>query len=110
MSSIIDANAPYVVLINMFTVTPERQEELVAALSKSTDETFTKIPGFVSANFHVSLDGTKVVNYAQWESEQAFVDMQKRPEIQAHMAELTAMAEKVEPRLYRVNSTHAPQS
>ncbi|MFF8639292.1 antibiotic biosynthesis monooxygenase [Streptomyces sp. NPDC015345] len=34
------------------------------------------VPGeaLISAHFHVSTDGTKVVNYAEWESEQAHVD------------------------------------
>jgi hypothetical protein len=24
------------------------------------------VPGFISANLHTSLDGTRVINYAQW--------------------------------------------
>jgi heme-degrading monooxygenase HmoA len=36
-------------------------------------------PGFVSANIHRSLDGKKVVNYAQWESKEAFEAMGKIP-------------------------------
>jgi heme-degrading monooxygenase HmoA len=109
MSSVIDASAPLVTLINVFTVDPSRQEELVAALTKSTQDTFTGIPGFVSANFHASHDGTRVVNYAQWESEEDFVNMQQRPEIKEHIAEILTIAEKAEPRLFTVRSTHAPR-
>ena len=36
-------------------------------------------PGFVSANIHVSTDGTRVVNYAQWESAEAFQAMLADP-------------------------------
>lgn len=29
-------------------------------------------PGFTSANLHISLDKTRVVNYAQWRSKEDF--------------------------------------
>ena len=41
--------------------------------------------GFISANFHKSLDGTKVVNYAQWKSKEAFEKMLKNPTAITHM-------------------------
>ncbi|CAM5561760.1 Antibiotic biosynthesis monooxygenase OS=Streptomyces alboniger OX=132473 GN=CP975_08070 PE=4 SV=1 [Streptomyces alboniger] len=31
-------------------------------------------PGLLSAHFHVSTDGTRVINYAEWESERAHAD------------------------------------
>lgn len=35
-------------------------------------EWIREVPGFLSATYHASTDGTAVVNYAQWESEQAY--------------------------------------
>jgi heme-degrading monooxygenase HmoA len=110
MPTTIDVDAPVVTLINVFTVAPDRQEELLKTLNESTQTLFTTIPGFRSANFHTSRDGTKVVNYAQWASEQAFQDMLKLPEAQAHMAEIMQIADKAEPQLYNVRSTHKPQA
>ena len=66
--STIRADSPVVTLINVFTVEPENQGRLIEAWQSSTDEVIRHLPGFVSANIHASLDGTKVVNYAQWES------------------------------------------
>ena len=56
---------PVVTLINVFTVEPGNQDRLIEAWQRSTDEVIRHLPGCVSANIHASLDGTKVVNYAQ---------------------------------------------
>src|SRR5215208_1353637 len=55
-----------VTLINVFTVAPEDQQRLVDILIDATQKVMRKQPGFVSANIHRSLDGTRVTNYAQW--------------------------------------------
>ncbi len=56
-------------LINVFTVEPENQQRLVELIVEATEELASKLPAFISANIHKSLDGTQVVNYAQWKSE-----------------------------------------
>jgi hypothetical protein len=45
-------------------------DEVVAALDAEPEPT----PGLIAAHFHRSVDGTKVVNYAEWTSEQAHHD------------------------------------
>lgn len=102
----IAVGADLVTLINVFTVDPSRQREFVDALDRSTTELFVRQPGFRSANLHASLDGTRVVNYAQWASVAAYQDVLRDPEIQAHMAKIAAIAEKFEPRLYTVSRIH----
>jgi len=37
------------------------------------------LPGFVSASTHASLDGAKVITYAQWESQEALTGMLADP-------------------------------
>ena len=93
-------------LINVFTVLPERQAELVAVLSRATEETMKDRPGFISANIHASADGERVVNYAQWESEGHFRAMLADPSAQEHMTEAAALAEGFDPRLFAVESVH----
>ncbi len=51
-----------VTLINVFTVEPTRQKQLVDLLIRATEATMRNLPGFVSANIHKSVDGTRVVN------------------------------------------------
>jgi len=72
----IDATADVVTLVDVFTVTPETQQQLVELLGRATEEVMLHRPGFVSANIHAGLDGTRVANYA------------------------------ADPQLYRVASTH----
>ena len=79
-------------LVNVFTVRPENQQKLVDMLVEATDETMKKLPGFISASIHRSLDGTKVVNYAQWRSKTDFDAMRQNPAAQPHMAAVAAIA------------------
>lgn len=88
-------------LINVFTVKKEDQRKLVSLLSEATDQTMKHLPGFVSASIHRSLDGEKVVNYAQWESIAAFEAMRKDPKAIPHMEAAAALA-RFEPILCEV--------
>lgn len=98
-----------VTLVNVFTVDPTRQIELVDALDDATRKIFVTLPGFISANLHTSLDGTRVINYAQWASEQQYKDALQRADVREHLTEATAIADKWDPTLVRVRSIHHPQ-
>lgn len=69
-------------LINVFTVSPEAQQRLADTLAETTDVLVKHVPGFVSASIHKSTDGTRVVNYGQWTSQEAFGALMRRPEMQ----------------------------
>ena len=73
--------------IIIFTVKPQQQQELIDAI-KEFLETVKTQPGFVSANLHKSIDGVKVVNYAQWSSMGAFEAFRNNREVQAKAAKL----------------------
>jgi heme-degrading monooxygenase HmoA len=92
-----------VTLINVFTVAPEDQQRLVDVLVDASQAVMRKQPGFVSANIHRSLDGTRVTNYAQWRSREAFEAMLQNQEAAEHMGEATKIAERFEPHLYEVS-------
>ena len=95
-------NNDVVTLINVFTVAPEDQQRLVEVLVEATQAVMRKQPGFVSANIHRSLDGTRVANYAQWRSREAFEAMLQNQEAAKHMGEAAKIAERFEPHLYEV--------
>jgi len=59
-------------LINVFTVKREDQQKLADLLIEATEQTMKQMPGFISASIHTSLDGTRVVNYAQCRTVRAF--------------------------------------
>ena len=90
-----------VTLINVFTVEPEDQQRLVDVLIQATEAVMNKLPGYVSANIHRSLDGRRVANYAQWRSRDAFDAMLQHPEARVHMGEAARLA-SFEPSLYEV--------
>src|ERR687885_573662 len=92
-----------VTLINVFTVDPLEQQRLVEVLVDATQAVMRKQPGFVSANIHRSLDGTRVTNYAQWRSREAFEAMLKNQEAAEHMGEAARIAERFEPHLYEIS-------
>lgn len=64
---IIRANPGIVTQINVFTVPEGGQQPLIEFLAGAAEFAST-IPGWMSASLHRSLDGTRVVNYAQSES------------------------------------------
>ncbi len=95
-------NRALLVLINTFTVTPDRADELVALLAEATNLVMRHRPGFIAIKLHVSLDRTRVVNYAQWRSKADFDAMLADPKAREHMGKAAELAEGFEPILYTV--------
>jgi quinol monooxygenase YgiN len=89
----IEKDRDVLTLINVFTVASDKQQELVDLLIDATNKTMRHQPGFVSANIHRSLDGKKVVNYAQWQSKADFDAMRNNPEAAPHMKAAASLAE-----------------
>jgi len=102
----IQEHAAHTTFINVFTVEPERAAELADLLRAATEETMQFVPGFISANIHVSTDGTRVVNYAQWRSAEAYQAIFEDPSVRSHMQTCAAVATSFEPHLYTVESVH----
>jgi heme-degrading monooxygenase HmoA len=102
----IDQNSSHATLINVFTVEPDRAQELTDLLSRATAEVMQHLPGFRSASIHQSTDCTRVVNYAQWDSADAFFAMQANPAAREHMSAAAEIASAFDPHLYTVESVH----
>jgi len=101
-------SGPPVTLINVFTVDPTRQDELLDLLARATETSVRHAPGFISATLHRSLDGTKVTMYAQWRSRQAYQAMRQDPVVRSHFERVSAMAEFA-PGMYEVVRTFLPE-
>jgi hypothetical protein len=61
-TSTIDPDGRVITLVNVFTVEPNKQQRLVDLLINATEKVMSQQEGFISANIHKSLDGTRVVN------------------------------------------------
>jgi quinol monooxygenase YgiN len=99
-------HGPHATLINVFTVEPAHAAALAALLADATEQVMQHLPGFRSANIHVSIDGTRVVNYAQWDDADAFAAMQANPTAQEHMRAAAELASGFDPHFYTVESVH----
>ncbi|MEW6437817.1 MAG: antibiotic biosynthesis monooxygenase [Pseudomonadota bacterium] len=61
---IIQSNIGIITQINVFTVPNGDQQQLIDYLAKAA-HVAREVDGWLSASLHRSLDGTRVVNYAQ---------------------------------------------
>lgn len=100
----IDPRTGVLTLINVYDVEPAKQALLADALRDMTDRSIRLQPGFISVCIHVSVDGEKVVNYAQWESKEHFEGFMKKPETREQLGQFANLALKVSPSLYTVRS------
>jgi quinol monooxygenase YgiN len=107
--STISAGDQVVVLINVFSCTPDNQQRLIEAWQRGTDDLMRYLPGFISANIHRSLDGTRVINYAQWASREAFQASFTDPQVTAYFEELSQIGTPA-PVLAEVVSVHRAAS
>lgn len=79
----IASGADYATFINTFRCDPSNQDEVVRINVDIVDQVASTFPGFISAAVHRSADGTRVINYLQWESPEHLAAMQRSPEFQA---------------------------
>jgi quinol monooxygenase YgiN len=82
----------FVTLINVFTVDPAKQQQLVDLLTRATESSVRHIPGFISASLHRSLDGAKVAMYAQWRSVEDYQAMRKNAAALPYMEQALTLA------------------
>lgn len=54
--------------INVIDVDPSKQQELIDVLLEGAGQVISQRPGFLSVRVLASLDGSRVVNIAEWAS------------------------------------------
>jgi quinol monooxygenase YgiN len=90
-----------VTLINVFTVEPANQQQLLELLARATETSVRHAPGFISSSLHRGLDGTKVTMYAQWRSVEDYQAMRANPAPLPYLQQALAIA-RFEPGMYEV--------
>ena len=88
--------------INVITVEPENQDRLVDLMTQQAEEVMSRQPGFISINLHKSLDGTRVVNYVQWESQELLDRAHETPGFLDHFERYKGYLIDAGPRIYEV--------
>jgi quinol monooxygenase YgiN len=82
MPTIAKHNEVITVIFSLATE-PARQQELIDLMIEALETTTKHQQGFVSASLHKSLDGTRVLNYAQWRSQSEYAAFAQSPEDRA---------------------------
>ncbi len=77
-----DANV-YTMIVH-FEIEPAHQQEQIDAIVEFVESVVKHQPGFLSATLHKSTDGTRIVNYAQWESKAAWQAAFASPAVRAY--------------------------
>jgi len=99
-TTVLDPEARHVTIINTYVVEPERADELFEFLVEATRSTIRHVPGFLSANLHVAIDCTLVVNHAQWQGCEAIAAAPENRQVVTLMQERLRMAKSFAPVLY----------
>ena len=89
----ISPNRDVATLINVFVVEPDNQDKLIQVLKEGTEALFSKQPGHISASFHKSMDGRRVVNYGQWRSPKDIDAFRSKPEIGEYFKRVRELAQ-----------------
>ena len=89
----INPNREVVTLINVFSVEPGGQENLMEILKEGTEKLFSRQPGFISTSFHKSHDGRRVVNYGQWKSIKDIEAYRTKPEVGEYLKRVRELAQ-----------------
>ncbi len=106
----IDGSKDIYTLINVFNVEPENHLALFEHLKEATEQVFIKMPGYISANLHISDDKKTVTNYAQWESLEDDQKIFENEEVQKHMKLAASFAIDFKPVMYDQIWSHEPES
>ncbi|MFD9720495.1 antibiotic biosynthesis monooxygenase [Streptomyces sp. NPDC059076] len=81
----------------------ETQTALVDAFAAIIEKWVSPYPGYRSARFHISTDGTRVYNIVAWESESSYRDFVETSDTEGRMAAIGAalkgLAGRAEPRM-----------
>jgi quinol monooxygenase YgiN len=88
----IDPSADVLTIVSVFTTTPEQQGAVLELLNGNADTWLRHLDGFIAASIHPSVDGSTIVNYAQWRDPEAVAAMLADPRARHHQAQVAALA------------------
>lgn len=81
-----------VTLVNVLSVQPERQKELVDMLRQNTETVIKTLTGWISTTLVASSDGKRVVIYSRWNNAADVDAMRADPRMLAYFPKIAALA------------------
>lgn len=92
-----------VTFINIIDVDPSTQQEAIDILKEGTETVISKRPGIISVTILASLDKSRVINIARWDSAEDLKRTHADPAA-AEFAKRTASIATASPGLYSIVS------
>ncbi|HEU5381952.1 MAG TPA: antibiotic biosynthesis monooxygenase [Ktedonobacteraceae bacterium] len=91
-----------IALINVHTVEPKHQQEVLDITLNRSLQVARRWPGFISARYHVALDKTRVTQVIYWENQEACLDFIKDPGTQEVLKQFAPLVQQTESHFYTV--------
>jgi quinol monooxygenase YgiN len=79
-------------LVNVLTVDPANQTQLLELLRANTDKVIRTLDGWIATNLIASADGTRVVIHSQWRDVASVEAMRRDPRMVAYFPRIAALA------------------
>lgn len=81
-----------VTLVNIFSVEPPKQQELVALLQQNTEAVIKTLKGWIATSLMASSDGKRVVIHSRWDSPADVEAMRADPRMRAYFPKIAELA------------------
>jgi quinol monooxygenase YgiN len=81
-----------ITLVNILSVEPAKQQELVDSLRQNTETVIKMLNGWIATSLIASSDGKRVVIYSQWDTAADIEAMRTDPRMQAYYPKVAALA------------------
>jgi len=79
-------------LINVLTVDPARQTQLLELLRANTETVVRTLDGWIATDLIASADGTRVVIHSRWRDAACVEAMRRDPRMAAYFPRIAALA------------------
>src|SRR5260370_16569510 len=79
-------------VINVLTVEPDNEAQLVDLLRSNTENVVSTLDGWISTSFIVAKDRRRVAIYSQWRDLASVEAMQANPKMRAYFPRIAALA------------------
>lgn len=98
---IISKDQDAITVMAIYATQPEEQQRLIDTVRDFTLAAMRPQPGFISSTIHRSLDGVRVINYAQWKSQEEYFAFIKSADVKVKAAKLAEFS-KPDLHLYEI--------
>jgi quinol monooxygenase YgiN len=79
-------------LINILTVEPKNQQNLIRLLRDNTESVVSRLDGWISTSFIATTDQRHVLIYSQWRDVASVEAMRANPDMVAYFPRIAALA------------------